>query len=131
MTRAEIARNPLSAFLAKATNTKLHGQRLRGRTPAQMWSSEQFASVREDVDKQVEEESLNAQRGRVAKAQTHTIAAFKGLPKEEQAYWKRRATEDAVEVAQAKLDSNAPLDRLNASQTQECVHPSIYPTNIF
>lgn len=124
MTKAEIAKNPLSAFLAKATNTKLQGQRLRGLTAAQMWSKEGFSGIREEVNEEVEEQSINAKRGRVAKAQDRTIAAFKALPADERKIWERHAKEDQQEVARMKSDASAPLEHLDPAETQKYVSSS-------
>ena len=119
MTKAEIARNPLSAFLARCTNTRLQGQRRRGLTAAQLWSKEGFETVRNDVNEEVEKDSINAQRGRVSKAQDHAISAFKALPKDQQAFWKQRAKEDAEEVAKLKEEANAPPQPLTPAETQQ------------
>ena len=124
MTKAEIGKNPLSAFLAKLTNTKLQGQRLRGCTPYQMWSKEEFSTVRDDVDGKVEQESLNAQKSRIAKAQNHTIAAFNALPADQQKYWKKRSDEDKKEVAAMKEEASTPLNALGPAETQKYVASS-------
>lgn len=118
MTKADIARNPLSAFLAKVSGVKLQGTRRRGLTPYQLWSKEQFATVRDDVDVEVEEESLSTQRGHVSKAQAHAIAAFNALPADERAVWVQRAREDQTEVARLKEEANNPLNALNPADTQ-------------
>lgn len=121
MTKADIARNPLAALLAKVSGVKLQGQRRRGLTPFQMWSKEEFGTVRVDVDEEVEEECVSSQRGRVAKAQAHSMAAFKALPADEQAVWKERAREDQAAVARAKEALSGPLTPLGPVETQECV----------
>lgn len=118
MTKADIGRNPLCGFLSKISGVKDPTQRLRGRTDFQMWSSERFESVREHVDEEVELEGVSAQRGRVSKAQSHTIAAFKALPKDEQVYWQQRAKEDQAEVARRKEEGTAPPKRLDPAETQ-------------
>ena len=55
------------------------------------------------MDGEVKNDGVNAQRGRVSKAQDHTINAFAALPADERKYWKQRAEEGTSSKGNVKV----------------------------
>lgn len=89
MSPTQIKNDPVGSLIAKIGNAKWGIT--RARTAYQLWSKRGFESVRDDVDKTVAAEGLDAKTERISVAAGSTKAAFDALPASERRVWELKA----------------------------------------
>lgn len=134
MSKTQLGKDPIAAILCKLAG--LDSTRKRGRTPAQMWMKERFGTVKKEFDEEFSGTGKDSRRGRINEVASFAQDLFSDLSAADQTHWKKRAEEDAQEVAEGKANAQEHLSLLSPSDTQAYVslphvHRSLMPLVLF